>query len=47
VELDSLGSGDLRVNDIEGDVHLKRKGSGDVHPSNVRGEVSIVIQPRS
>jgi len=35
------------VNDIEGDVHLKRKGSGDVHPSNVRGEVSIVIQPRS
>jgi hypothetical protein len=39
--VDTLGSGDLVVHDVQGDFTLGAKGSGDVSHSGVKGKVSI------
>jgi hypothetical protein len=41
VAVESIGSGDLGVRDIAGDLTVSRKGSGDINRSGVRGKVSI------
>jgi hypothetical protein len=41
VHADTLGSGDLTVRNVGGDLSLGAKGSGDVDHSGVKGKVSV------
>ncbi|MEO7067784.1 MAG: DUF4097 family beta strand repeat-containing protein [Rhodanobacter sp.] len=41
VDLRSTGSGDVKVDGVNGDVHSGRSGSGDLSFSHVRGSVTV------
>ena len=41
MHVDTIGSGDLEVHDVGGDLSLGAKGSGDVDYSGVKGKVSV------
>jgi hypothetical protein len=41
VSIDSIGSGNVSVDDVEGAFHVGSHGSGDIDHRNVRGSVSI------
>jgi hypothetical protein len=41
VRAETIGSGDLAVDDVAGDFSLGAKGSGDVTHTGVKGKVSV------
>ncbi|NUR23727.1 MAG: hypothetical protein HOQ08_12640, partial [Frateuria sp.] len=41
VRVDTLGSGDLDVDGVGGDLNLGAKGSGDVSHRGVKGKVQV------